>query len=107
MQWKMSFVASALGLVLFPLWTRAQEQNAFCIPRSDRVISGELVLPNKSGKGREDKVRFVVRDGTWVTVEDSKAGYFFAFNGIINDKTGNPNFVPYQLTRTSPNTTMV
>lgn len=103
-----SYVAIVAGMYLsstfLPTLVSAQ-QNAFCIPKSDRVILGELTFPNTSGK--DGKVRFAVRDGTWVTVEDTKANYFFAFNGIINDQTGKPNFVPYRLTRSSGSATKV
>lgn len=79
------------SLLPFSLAHGQTAQSAFTVPRSNRVIFGELTLPDKS------KVKFVARDGTWVTVEDYKGRYFYGFNGVINEETGEANFVPYEL----------
>ncbi len=91
---KLLFVRVGVFLMCLTLPTWAHAQEAFAIPRSDRFISGSLTLPgNKTA-------RFIVQDGTWVTVERKGEGaYFFAFTGRINDQTGDPNFIPFRLNR--------
>lgn len=91
----------AVVWILFTLPALASAQQAFTIPRSDRVIYGQLTLPNKS------IARFAVRDGTWVTVEVPMAHYFFGFLGQINDSTELPNFIPFELQRITPYKTKV
>jgi hypothetical protein len=94
----LAFVALCLpGFIGVVAPLHAQEE-AFMIPKSDRVIMGELTLPDGY------KTNFVVRDGQWVTVEDAKTGYYFGFSGVIDEKSGQPNFQVYRLTRTSEGT---
>jgi hypothetical protein len=81
----------AVGSIL-TLPALASAQGAYTIPRSDRVILGELTLPGGV------TARFTVRDGTWVTAEYPKH-YFFGFLGQINDSTDQPNFIPFELRR--------
>jgi hypothetical protein len=104
----MTFMVAGISLMFLaiPAWTYAQ--GPFTIPRSDLTISGELTFPGKCvARSNEQpkvwidvpcKARFTVRDGTWVTVENSQLGYFFGFIGQINELTGKPNFIPYKLT---------
>jgi hypothetical protein len=71
----------------------------FMVPRSNRVIKGDLIFPDGV------KFKVAIRDGSWVTVENRKDRYYFGFAGIISPKTARPNFLVYSLLRTSPEDT--
>lgn len=81
-------------LLLLGAVSLARADQAFAIPTSDKVIKGVLTLPDGF------KAQFVVRDGTWVTVEDtiSPNRYFYAFDGIV-DAPGKTNFRVYEIKR--------
>src|SRR5262245_7668658 len=81
--------AAGIASLFLALSTPVYSQEAFTIPRSNRVILGELILPDKTLPGGKFWARFAVRDGTWVTIEDrdKEGDYFFGFSGIINDNT--------------------
>jgi hypothetical protein len=89
---KASSLAIALALLGVGSLAPLCAEEAFMVPRSNRVIKGELILPDGS------PVKFGVRDGSWVTVEDRKENYFFGFSGVVADPV-NPSFLIYQLTR--------
>mgnify|MGYP003622937210 CR=1 FL=1 len=72
----------------------ASADQAFMIPRSDKVVRGELTFPDGS------KARFDSRDGTWVTVEDRQEHYFFGFSGVVQ-QANKANFQTYDIIRTS------
>jgi len=74
-----------LSLILSAVFTpQLFGQDAFTVPRSNKVIYGQLAFPDGS------KVNFVTRDGMWVTVEDRTG--FYGFQGIVvNEKTTNFN----------------
>ncbi len=73
----------------------AASQDLLGAPRSNQVISGEVVLPGGA------KAKFEVRDGTFLTIENLKQNYFFGFTGTVNPGTGHANFVPWRITRMS------
>ncbi|HEX6900167.1 MAG TPA: hypothetical protein VF789_10655 [Thermoanaerobaculia bacterium] len=89
MKWTRLFVASFAVYLCASAVSLAQEP-AFMVPRSNQVIIGVLTLPD--GK----TTRFAVRDGSWLTVEDKKAGYYFGFAGVVD---GDPNFFVHRLNR--------
>jgi hypothetical protein len=98
MNLKLSIAVMVFLSVSGSLGTLYAQDEAFMIPKSDHVIKGELELPDGS------KVKFAVRDGQWVTVEDRRAGYFFGFSGGIDERTSVPNFLLYELTRVKDDT---
>lgn len=98
-RWLWASVAFS-SLFLLVVAFSAEAADAFMVPRSNKVIQAKMTLPDGSKAGFEE------RDGTWVTIEDNKDGYFVGFSGIVN-KNGSTNFLPYELTRLSPDDTIV
>jgi hypothetical protein len=56
----------------------------FGVPNSDKVLMGELVLPNGSS------VKFGSRDGTMVTVQDEELGFWYGFQAALERENGQP-----------------
>lgn len=92
------FILLALAVILVVPALRVSAEDgtvtafAGLVPRSDRVIKGDLRFPDGT------TASFVTRDGTWVTVEDHRTGEFYGFSGVI-EKKDSPNFVVYRIKR--------
>lgn len=64
---------------------------SFSVPVSNRVIVGELSLPNST------TAEFEAREGTMVRVDAVEAGYSYAFIPIIDPRTNQTRFTIFEI----------